>query len=520
MHMPPISWSIACLIGLLLAAPAWSVRANCEGRVFIDYDGNGIQHAKEPGLAGVVVSDGQQVVRTDADGRYRGLSATRSQVFVVKPAGYSIAPTDTGLPGFWRAGCGDFALREDAQVAMTDVLRVLVLADPQTTRMEEVGFYRDSIIVQAAKESGIALGLSLGDIIYDDPSLYPALNSATTSLGIPWLHAPGNHDMNLDAASDTASLMSFQQVYGPDTYAWEESQATFIVLDNVVMQPGQQPNFIGGLREDQLAFLQGYLAEARRDRLLVIAAHIPWFALPGAYGDDTVRSPDRERLFGLLQDFPHVLLLSGHRHTQQHVFHGPQTGWQGAMPLHEYNVGAACGAFWSGVVDANGIPHATMADGTPKGYATLEIGPGGEYALAWHPVGLPTDDPGVTTAMRLHAPKVLRQGAYPSVGVYANVFMGMDDSRVEYRIDDGNWQPMRKVLRPDPWLLAENVLDDAAPTLRSRDRAADAFNSSHLWHGPLPTSLVVGEHAIEVRAFDRWQGEQRAHTRYRLDVWE
>jgi len=516
MHMRTSSWIAAIVTGLLTALAIPQLKANCEGRVFVAHAGGGVLGRNEPGLAGVAVSDGYKVVRTDADGRYRGLSSD-GFVFVIKPAGFSAPAREDGLPGFWRVQCGDFALHP-ADTA--DELRVLVLADPQTPSMREVGFYRDSIIRQAATESGIALGLSLGDITHDDVSLYPALNRATTSLGIPWLHAPGNHDMDLDATSDVDSLASFQAVYGPDTYAWEERQAVFIVLDNVLMLPGQRPNYIGGLREDQLAFLQSYLASAPRDRLLVIAAHIPWFAIPELYAGDPVRRADRERMFALLQDFPHVLLLSGHRHTQQHAFHGPDAGWHGARPLHEYNVGAACGAFWSGTENVDGIPHASMADGTPKGYATLTIGDGGQYSLAWHPVGLPADVPGLTSAMRLNAPKVLRQGAFLWAHLYANVFMGTDDTQVEYRIDGGQWQPMRKLLRPDPWLLAENALDDTAPALRSRERAVEAAPSLHLWHGFLPTSLPVGEHRVEVRAFDRWQGEQRASTQYRLEVWD
>jgi hypothetical protein len=118
--------------------------------------------------------------------------------------------------------------------------------------------------------------------------------------------------------------------------------------------------------------------------------------------------------------------------------------------------------------------------------------------------------------MRLSAPKVLRQGAWPAFAVHANVFMGQDDTRVEYRIDDGPWQPMRRVAAPDPWLVAENVRDDLAETLRGYDRTPPAEASPHLWRGTLPTDLAVGEHRIEVRAFDRWQGEQRASTRYRL----
>src|SRR3546814_3204879 len=118
--------------------------------------------------------------------------------------------------------------------------------------------------------------------------------------------------------------------------------------------------------------------------------HIPLFEPAGR---DTFRDADRERLFALLRDFPHVLVLSAHSHTQQHWFHDTATGWHGAQPLHEYNVGAACGAFWSGVKDADGIPDATMADGTPNGHATLKVSRGGRYALAWHPARLRGADP-------------------------------------------------------------------------------------------------------------------------------
>ena len=68
-----------------------------------------------------------------------------------------------------------------------------------------------------------------------------------------------------------------------------------------------------------------------------------------------------------------MLLLSGHSHAQRHVFHGADSGWHGAAPLHEFNVGAACGSFWSGMKDAQGIPDSTMADGTPNGFATLVV---------------------------------------------------------------------------------------------------------------------------------------------------
>ncbi|MGH8077774.1 MAG: calcineurin-like phosphoesterase C-terminal domain-containing protein, partial [Lysobacter sp.] len=360
------------------------------------------------------------------------------------------------------------------------------------------------------------LGLSLGDIVHDDLSLYPALNAATAKLGVPWLHAPGNHDLDFDAARDEDSLLTFRNTYGPDTFAWEEPEATFIVLDDVIYQPGQSPAFVGGLREDQFAFLERYLPTLSKDRLLVVGVHVPFF--DAAPGRQTFRHADRTRLFALLKDFPHVLLLSGHSHTQRHVFHAADSGWHGSKPLHEYNVGAACGAFWSGVKDAAGIPDATMSDGTPNGYAQLKIKTAGEYALSWHPARIADTSPTSTAAMNLHAPKVLRRGAYPAWGVYANVFMGREDSRVEYRVDGGDWKLMKRVAQSDPRLLAENFRDDFAEALRGYDRSPEATPSMHLWRGALPTDLAVGEHQVDVRAFDAWQGEQSAQTRYRLEA--
>ena len=76
---------------------------------------------------------------------------------------------------------------------------------------------------------------------------------------------------------------------------------------------------------------------------------------------------------------------------------------------------------------------------------------------------------------------------------------------------------MKRVEQPDPRLLAENVADDAASRLRGYDRSPEADPSTHLWRGTLPTDLPAGEHRIQVRAFDRWQGEQNAQARYRLD---
>ena len=390
-----------------------------------------------------------------------------------------------------------------------DGLRVLVFGDPQVKSAREVDYYRRDIVEPLRGRHGAQLGITLGDVVDDVPALHPVVKAETARLGIPWLYAPGNHDVDPDATDDAGSLRSFNREIGPDTFIRETGLANFVVLDDVIALPGRKPAYIGGFREDQFLLLEARLPKLRKDRLLVLAMHIPLFE---EAGKDSFRDEDRARLFALLKPFPHVLVLSAHSHAQRHVFHDADDGWQGAAPLHEYNVGAACGSYWSGVEDAAGIPDAMMADGTPNGYAVLTVKPGGDYALAWHNARDATD-----SQIGLHAPKVLRRGAYPAWGVFANVYMGMDDTRVEYRVDDGEWMPMRQVLQPDPALLVENMRDDLAEALRGYDRSPEAEPSPHLWRAALPTKLEAGEHRIEVRAFDRWRGEVRASTTYRLE---
>ncbi len=385
-------------------------------------------------------------------------------------------------------------------------LDVLVFGDPQVKNVQDVGYYEREIVAPLVGKQHAQLGLSLGDIA-EDPAMYPRVKAVDAQLHLPWMYAPGNHDVDADATGDDDSLKAWHAAFGKDSTGRNEKLASFVMLDDVIAQPDKSPAYVGGLREDQFAFLGKFLRTVPKDNLLVIGLHIPLFEVGNT---ETFRVADRERLFALLEDFPHVLILSAHTHAQQNYWHDANDGWHGAQPLHEYNVGTACGAFWAGAKDADGIPDSTMGDGTPNGYATLAVKPHGDYSLAWHPGRDPN------AAMRLHAPKVLRKGEYPGYGVFANVFMGDAQTRVEFRVDGGAWKPMKRVVQADPYLLAENVRDDEADALRGYDRSDEAQVSTHLWRGALPTDLALGEHQVEVRELDRWQGEQRAQTSYRL----
>ena len=102
-------------------------------------------------------------------------------------------------------------------------------------------------------------------------------------------------------ASDEDSLRRFRHAFGPDTYAWEEPQANFIVLDDVVYRPAAEARLRRRFARGRSSLSwHAYLATGPKERLLVLALHIPLFEpVPGV---ETFRTADRERLFALLRD--------------------------------------------------------------------------------------------------------------------------------------------------------------------------------------------------------------------------
>jgi hypothetical protein len=309
---------------------------------------------------------------------------------------------------------------------------------------------------------------------------------------VPWYNLPGNHDLALGTPDEGAALAPFESVYGPSTYAFHDGPALFVALADV--RPLGGPRYIGGLRGDQFEFLENLLRAEPAAEWVVIMMHIPLFP-PDPSGAEGFRPADRLRLFGLLKEHPHVLILSGHTHYQRHVMHGAADGWAGTEPIHEYNVAAACGGFWGGPFDGDGIPVSTMWDGTPPGYAILGFA-GGSVSLDYFPARMPAE-----CQIALHAPDAVapRQGF---VSFYANIFNGHDGWTVEARVDDRVWNPIRRILGWDPSYAADFLAQDVVARPSARTRLPDPVVCYHLWRGALPADLSLGRHRLQVRATD------------------
>src|SRR5579863_2465602 len=267
-------------------APAAQVSGQVAGVVFEDKDGSGLSSAANPGIPGVLVSNGRDVAVTGADGRYTLPLPEEATIFVVKPAGF-MPPVEplTNLPRFYRhhqpkgsppelnltfeglAPTGplpasvDFALRRQEEPKAFDVVLV---TDPQPETGAEVDFIREDLI-QALAGVDAKFGFTAGDILFDDLSLYPRSNAIMGAIGLPWWNIGGNHDLNLEAPDRKYSRETFKRVFGPNYYAFFYGQTLFLMLDDVDYlgadnaRPRRAGKYEGRLDDPQLEFVRNIL---------------------------------------------------------------------------------------------------------------------------------------------------------------------------------------------------------------------------------------------------------------------
>lgn len=482
---------------LITAAALAGIRVFASsGVVFEDSNGNGVRDNAEAGIAAVQVSNGVDIAVTDSSGTYHIADRPGAGIFMIKPRGWRPALGASGLPQF-HAPAGDHADFPLMRASEPDDMKVLVMTDPQPITPEEVGYLDRGVVARIGKRSDITLGVTLGDIVYDRTDLMLQVASVISKTGLPWYSLPGNHDLVLGTPNEAAAIAPFESAFGPSTYAFHAGPALFIALDDV--RPIGGPRYVGGLRTDQFEFIANLLGQTPVSEWVVVMMHIPMFS-PDAMGTEGFRAADRLKLFALLKDREHPLILSGHTHYQRHVNYTAADGWNGAAPLHDYNVAAACGGFWGGPKDADGIPVSTMWDGTPPGYAVVGF-KGGSVTMDYVPARFPADH-----QMSLHAPAVLA----PKMGYvsyFANVFNGDDSWRVSARLDDRAWVPIKRLVGWDPTYAADFLAQDSSTHATAGKRLPDPVVCYHLWHGYLPADLPVGRHVLQVKAVQPGGGE-------------
>ena len=476
------------------------------GMVYHDLNRNSIHDENEPGLEGISVSNGREIVKTNAVGQWQLPHDDDTIFFVIKPSGWMTPVNKHQLPQFFYihkpAGSPktfrykgvdptgplprsiNFALHKTDEPTE---FKAIFFGDPQPSNIEQVDYIKHDIIEELVGTDA-RFGVTLGDIMFDKLELFPQSNADIALIGIPWFNVIGNHDLNMDADRDSDSDETFHRLFGPSYYSFDYGPVHFIVLDDVdwAKRNGKR-GYHGGIDEEQMAFVKNDLALVPEKKLVCLMMHIP---LP--------KVGNRRELYRLIEKRPHTLSISGHEHWHAHKYIGAEDDWRGNKPHHHIVNVTVSGTWWKGRKDEVGIPHTTMRDGAPNGYSIITF-KDTEHVLEFKAARQPA-----TYQMNVFAPDQVKATDTGKTQVYVNVFNGSINSTVKMRLSKSDqWITLKKVMETDPFYSATRQREISGK-LSPRSHLSGPIKSDHLWKANLPEGIAPGSHLIEINATDAY----------------
>ena len=519
---------LVCVIGI--SNSAYSQTNQARGTVYLDVNENGQFDPDEKGIEGVKVSNGIDVVKTNAQGKYVISLPEKSTLFISKPAQYSVPLNEVKLPQFYYHyypdGTPKVAAWKWAVIGPTgplpetidfplltqtvaDTFKAMGFADPQTATHEELDMMRKDIIDQLFGNPYEArFGLVAGDIVNDNLALYERHNRLMAHIGIPMWNVPGNHDLNKESPDYTYSTQTFKSVFGPDYYSFDYGNVHFLALNNVGFK-GKGKGYEGHIDANQMKWIKNDLQDVPSDKLILIITHIPLIT----YANDrtfpsTINTTNFEELLKVLGRFKYVYTISGHDTSNSwkvEVNHAH--GWHG-YPFIAHTLAETRGGGWErGPRDERGVRPAVMQDGNPNGFYVFYF-EGNKIRPRFIPAG---GDPSDRLRIMLEPPlKPVdnKTQTYPlgldrgiqvdSMFVVVNFFDGGDRDQVSISLDGQATVPMEYMERTDPSYVR---------LYHKYKETPDAFQppvvSSHIWQFALP-DLEPGLHSVIVTARDEF----------------
>ena len=371
------------------------------------------------------------------------------------------------------------------------VLRVALVGDPQVDDSTEMGYARRSVYRELRGRRDLDMCIFLGDLVNDNMSLLPESVGVIDSLPYQCFMVPGNHDRDVYRGQKSSmyrrrDLSTWRKAVGYVDTSFVRGNVRFVLMNNVRHSDSGMTDYVGGFTDRQKHWLDSVLnrgvGETRGRKplrvcgtpaLTILATHIPFSQMKG-----------RDSVLALIPDISRLLFVSGHTHFVSR---------DDSIP--ELIAGAACGSWWRGVRDSDGIPYALQSCGSPRGYFVADIHRDGTYDLSYKCIGRPASE-------QLSAWAVPNDSTGRSYRLYINVFGGSSDGVV--RISGLG----RKTYSCERSLMAAPEVEQVIRLNASRSRDyrkahRDEFiplrrkPSPHLWQttdlisGPLPAHVNV-----------------------------
>lgn len=371
------------------------------------------------------------------------------------------------------------------------VLRVALVGDPQVDDSTEMGYARRSVYRELRGRRDLDMCIFLGDLVNDNMSLLPESVGVVDSLPYQCFMVPGNHDRDVYRGQKSSmyrrrDLSTWREAVGYVDTSFVRGNVRFVLMNNVRHSDSGMTDYVGGFTDRQKHWLDSVLnrgvGETRGRKplrvcgtpaLTILATHIPFSQMKG-----------RDSILALIPDISRLLFVSGHTHFVSR---------DDSIP--ELIAGAACGSWWRGVRDSDGIPYALQSCGSPRGYFVADIHRDGTYDLSYKCIGRPASE-------QLSAWAVPNDSTGRSYRLYINVFGGSSDGVVHISGLGRKTHSCERSLMAAPEV--EQVIRLNASRSRDyRKSHRDEFiplrrkPSPHLWQttdlisGPLPAHVNV-----------------------------
>ena len=346
-----------------------------EGNVYGTVSCNG------EGLAGVLVSDGIQIVETDENGMYY-LNSTKETrfVYVILPSGYEVN-TDGVLPQFYHMLSDDVNALEEKNFELykvdNDNFTLLVCGDMQLANRTSDLAQFDKVAMtlnEVAASKQKVYGLTLGDMTWEkfwlsnNYGLDEYIATMNKSFGtLPFFHTMGNHDNEYEVAGDFAKSFLYTQKIAPTYYSFNLGKVHFIVLDNMDFSDAGigSDDYHKNITKAQLDWLVKDLSYVDKSTPVFVAMHEVLQRPDGNEGWKETLDGKDVNLAGFIEYFSgyETHVLTGHTHCLFNHTHAPN--------FYEHNGAGYCASWWWSGYRTPGI-HIGI-DGSPGGFGVWDF---------------------------------------------------------------------------------------------------------------------------------------------------
>lgn len=338
-------------------------------------------------LAGVQVTDGEEVVVTDQEGIYRLKSLKKlGYVYYSVPSGYE-PQTNGVLPQIHMYTRLDASVPERVDfkvkaVGNQDNYKVIFLGDMHlANRNGDIGQFKgvmaDFNKYRNTLGSSKVYAITLGDMTWD---LYwynnkYTLNNYVSTInecvtGMIMYQVIGNHDNDYKTTSNLAAKQPYRSTIAPNYYSFNIGNVHYVVLDDIDCSNYDgttSRNYSEKLVSEQIEWLRKDLANVDKSTPLVIAMHSPLFYPSGATGFKKDLE-NADELISVVSGYT-VHFVTGHTHKSYNVI--PSHSVTGGNDIYEHNVPAVCSDWWYSGYFTPGCLCAP--DGAPSGYSVWDI---------------------------------------------------------------------------------------------------------------------------------------------------